>query len=80
MDLEICKLSHCSASVAGGTEIILLCKRIDKDDIEVRFFEFRHGQLYWEATGEFSSANVHEQVGNRCVQLIVCFFFRFDCV
>lgn len=27
-DLIICKMSHCSASVAGGQEIILLCEKV----------------------------------------------------
>jgi hypothetical protein len=29
-DLVICKLSHCSASVAGGDEVILLCEKVAK--------------------------------------------------
>lgn len=29
-DLVICKLSDCSASVAGGKEIILLCEKVFK--------------------------------------------------
>lgn len=27
-DLVICKMSHCSAPVAGGREIILLCEKV----------------------------------------------------
>lgn len=29
-DLVICKLSHCSASVDGGLEMILLCEKVAK--------------------------------------------------
>ena len=49
MDLEICKLSHCTSTVRGGTEMILLCKKVDRDDVEVRFYELRNGQTYWES-------------------------------
>lgn len=29
-DLAICKLSHCSATVAGGLDMILLCEKVTK--------------------------------------------------
>ncbi|KAF0314765.1 Embryonic polarity protein dorsal [Amphibalanus amphitrite] len=61
-DLVIYKMSDCSASVAGGKDIILLCDKVTKDDIEVRFFEVRDNRLYWEAFGEFLPADVHKQV------------------
>lgn len=61
--LSIHKLSHACASAAGGTEIILLCEGIDRDDIEVRFFELRKGKVYWEANGEFKPSHVFKQVG-----------------
>jgi len=61
-DLVIFKMSDCSASVAGGKDIILLCDKVAKDDIEVRFFEVRENRLYWEAFGEFMPADVHKQV------------------
>lgn len=62
-DLNICKLSDCSASVTGGREIILLCEKIAKDDIRVKFFELNHeGALVWEDYGEFNQSNVHKQV------------------
>lgn len=31
-DLVICKLSHCSGSVVGGNEIILLCEKVAKGE------------------------------------------------
>ncbi|XP_041985045.1 embryonic polarity protein dorsal-like isoform X3 [Aricia agestis] len=48
-DLFITKLSHCSASPKGGTEVILLCERITKEDISVVFFERGDGdRIVWE--------------------------------
>ncbi|XP_077287048.1 embryonic polarity protein dorsal-like isoform X2 [Arctopsyche grandis] len=61
-ELVICKMSHCSASVAGGQEIILLCEKVAKEDISVRFYEEINGDLKWEGLGEFQHANVHKQV------------------
>jgi len=37
-DLTIMKLSECSSPVIGNREIILLCDKVSKDDIEIRFF------------------------------------------
>lgn len=60
-DLVICKLSHCSASVAGGQEVILLCEKVAKEDISVRFFEEKDGQVVWEGFGDFTPTQVHKQ-------------------
>lgn len=35
-ELIITKLSHCSAPVSGGKEMILLCDRVTKDDVQGR--------------------------------------------
>ncbi|XP_049790024.1 embryonic polarity protein dorsal-like isoform X2 [Schistocerca nitens] len=61
-DLVICKLSDCTATVAGGKEIILLCEKVAKEDIQVRFFEEQGGQVMWEGFGEFQPTQVHKQV------------------
>lgn len=62
-ELVITKLSHCSAPVSGGQEIILLCDRVTKDDIQIRFFEEQPGQLLvWEAFADFQPNDVHKQV------------------
>ncbi|XP_055636534.1 proto-oncogene c-Rel-like isoform X6 [Toxorhynchites rutilus septentrionalis] len=61
-DLVICKLSDVTASVAGGKEIILLCEKVAKEDIAVRFYEEQHGKILWEGDGEFQHTNVHKQV------------------
>ncbi|XP_078036219.1 dorsal isoform X1 [Augochlora pura] len=60
-DLVISKLSHCSASVAGGMEMILLCEKVAKEDIQVRFFEEKDGQVVWEGSGDFQPTHVHKQ-------------------
>lgn len=62
-ELIITKLSHYAAPCTGGKEIILLCDRVAKDDIQVRFFhETVDYALIWEAYGEFLPNDVHKQV------------------
>ncbi|XP_055309573.1 embryonic polarity protein dorsal-like isoform X2 [Sitodiplosis mosellana] len=61
-DLVICKLSKPSCNVAGGDEIILLCEKVAKEDIQVRFFEENQGVIVWEGYGDFQHTNVHKQV------------------
>ncbi|XP_043111842.1 proto-oncogene c-Rel [Puntigrus tetrazona] len=56
-ELRICRVNKNSGSVKGGDEIFLLCDKVQKDDIEVRFFT-----QTWEAKGSFSQADVHRQV------------------
>ncbi|XP_054157157.1 embryonic polarity protein dorsal-like [Oppia nitens] len=60
-ELAIGKLSHCSAPVTGGQEVILLCDRVVKDDIQVRFYEeTADGILVWEAYAEFRAQDIHK--------------------
>lgn len=61
-DLIIVDISDNSSSVIGGKKIILLCEKVLKDDIAVRFFEEIDGELVWEAFGDFTQKNVHRQV------------------
>lgn len=62
-ELVICKMSDCSADVRGGREIILLCEKVAKEDIRVRFYEVDYNDhVTWEAYGEFNHTNVHKQV------------------
>ncbi|XP_075224154.1 uncharacterized protein LOC142325996 isoform X1 [Lycorma delicatula] len=61
-DLVIVKLSHCSATVAGGQEVILLCEKVAKEDIAVRLFEEQDGNIVWEGLCDFTPAQVHKQV------------------
>ncbi|XP_070697317.1 proto-oncogene c-Rel [Pempheris klunzingeri] len=57
-ELRICRVNRNSGGVKGGDEIFLLCDKVQKDDIEVRFFS----DDGWEAKGSFSQADVHRQV------------------
>nr|CAD7431383.1 unnamed protein product [Timema monikensis] len=61
-DLVICRLSDCSCTVAGGKEIILLCEKVAKEDIQVRFYEERDGHMVWEGFADFQPTHVHKQV------------------
>ncbi|XP_001949498.2 embryonic polarity protein dorsal isoform X1 [Acyrthosiphon pisum] len=61
-DLSICRLSDAAASVVGDKEIILLCEKVTKDDIQVRFFEEKDGKCIWEDYGVFKASDVHKQV------------------
>ncbi|XP_044145067.1 proto-oncogene c-Rel [Bufo gargarizans] len=56
-ELRICRVNKNCGSAAGGDEIFLLCDKVQKDDIEVRFFSNT-----WEDKGQFGQADVHRQV------------------
>ncbi|XP_068088505.1 proto-oncogene c-Rel isoform X2 [Hyperolius riggenbachi] len=56
-ELRICRVNKNCGSAAGGDEIFLLCDKVQKDDIEVRFFTDN-----WEGRGHFGQADVHRQV------------------
>merc|ERR1712209_32655 len=56
-------MTECSASVAGGKEILLFCEKVTKDDIQVRFYEEKNDQLIWEGFGDFQPSDVHKQYG-----------------
>ncbi|XP_056298194.1 transcription factor p65 isoform X2 [Pseudoliparis swirei] len=56
-ELKICRVNSNSGGCKGGDEIFLLCDKVQKEDIEVRFF-----QDSWEGKGSFSQADVHRQV------------------
>ncbi|XP_075224159.1 embryonic polarity protein dorsal-like isoform X2 [Lycorma delicatula] len=60
-DLIIVGLSHNSASVAGGQQVILLCEKVSKDDIAVRLFEEKDNNIIWEACCDFNPTDVHKQ-------------------
>lgn len=56
-ELRICRVNKNCGSAAGAEEIFLLCDKVQKDDIEVRFFTNT-----WEDKGQFGQADVHRQV------------------
>ncbi|KAM7409209.1 hypothetical protein PAMA_002755 [Pampus argenteus] len=59
-NLKISRLDKTCGSVLGGDEIFLLCDKVQKDDIEIRFYE-EDDEGGWEAFGDFSPTDVHKQ-------------------
>ncbi|XP_039996104.1 LOW QUALITY PROTEIN: nuclear factor NF-kappa-B p100 subunit [Xiphias gladius] len=59
-NLKISRMDKTSGSVLGGDEIFLLCDKVQKDDIEIRFYEDDE-EGSWEAFGDFSPTDVHKQ-------------------
>lgn len=63
-NLVIHKLSHAAGSARGGQQIILLCERVKKEEIQVEFRQLEAGTgiTIWSAFGRFEEADVHRQV------------------
>ncbi|XP_013391679.1 putative transcription factor p65 homolog [Lingula anatina] len=62
-DLVICRLSRHAGNVRGNDEVFLLCDKVQKEDIQVRFYkESDNGDLEWEGFGDFGQSDVHRQV------------------
>uniref|UniRef100_A0A671Y885 Nuclear factor of kappa light polypeptide gene enhancer in B-cells 2 (p49/p100) n=1 Tax=Sparus aurata TaxID=8175 RepID=A0A671Y885_SPAAU len=59
-NLKISRMDKTCGSVLGGDEIFLLCDKVQKDDIEIRFYE-EDDEGGWEAFGDFSPTDVHKQ-------------------
>ncbi|XP_076250949.1 embryonic polarity protein dorsal-like isoform X1 [Rhynchophorus ferrugineus] len=61
-DLSIVKLSDCVSYVDGGRkDIILLCEKVAKEDIEIHFYELENDKKVWEAKADFQPSQVHKQ-------------------
>ncbi|XP_064177056.1 nuclear factor NF-kappa-B p100 subunit-like isoform X1 [Anguilla rostrata] len=60
-NLKITRMDKTCGSVLGGDEIFLLCDKVQKDDIEIRFYEGEEEEDCWEAFGDFSPTDVHKQ-------------------
>ncbi|XP_063047238.1 nuclear factor NF-kappa-B p100 subunit isoform X2 [Engraulis encrasicolus] len=63
-NLKISRMDKTCGSVLGGDEIFLLCDKVQKDDIDVRFYEeddAAPGVGPWEAFADFSPTDVHKQ-------------------
>ncbi|XP_030059288.1 nuclear factor NF-kappa-B p100 subunit isoform X2 [Microcaecilia unicolor] len=58
-NLKISRMDKTAGSVRGGDEVYLLCDKVQKDDIEVRFYE--DDDNGWQAFGDFSPTDVHKQ-------------------
>jgi len=54
--LKICRVDKLYSKSSGNEEIFLLCDKVQKEDIEVVFFDDG-----WEACGEFCLFDVHRQ-------------------
>ncbi|XP_066572459.1 nuclear factor NF-kappa-B p105 subunit isoform X1 [Amia ocellicauda] len=59
--LKILRMDRMSGSVAGGEEVFLLCDKVQKDDIQVRFYQEDDIGTCWEAFGKFGPTDVHRQ-------------------
>nr|XP_018903705.1 PREDICTED: putative transcription factor p65 homolog isoform X3 [Bemisia tabaci] len=61
-NLQICRICPPSASVLGGTEVILTCEKVTRDDIEIWIYEKNSsGEIVWEEKTEFQPQDVHHQ-------------------
>uniref|UniRef100_A0A672GL48 Nuclear factor of kappa light polypeptide gene enhancer in B-cells 1 n=1 Tax=Salarias fasciatus TaxID=181472 RepID=A0A672GL48_SALFA len=60
-NLKIVRMDRTAGCVTGGEEVYLLCDKVQKDDIQVRFYEEDDSGLIWEALGDFSPTDVHRQ-------------------
>lgn len=60
-DLIICRVDRSSGKAKGGDEVFLLCEKVGKDDIKVRFYEEENGEVMWEGFGDFGQGDVHRQ-------------------
>ena len=50
-------MSDNTAPAEGGKKIIILCEKVSKEDIKVRFFDYNG----WEEWADFGSSGVHKQ-------------------
>jgi len=57
-DLQIVKISDDEAPAKGGKLIIILCEKILKNDVKVRFF---NNDNTWQAYGMFRPEDIHHQ-------------------
>ncbi|XP_030564899.1 embryonic polarity protein dorsal isoform X2 [Drosophila novamexicana] len=61
-ELTINRLCSCSSKLSGGDQIIMLCEKISKDDIRIRFFETNEaGVEIWEAYADFQPTDIYKQ-------------------
>ncbi|KAE8630728.1 hypothetical protein XENTR_v10000934 [Xenopus tropicalis] len=60
-NLKIVRMDRTAGCVTGGEEVYLLCDKVQKDDIQVRFYEEDENGGFWEGFGDFSPTDVHRQ-------------------
>merc|ERR1719208_421411 len=56
-ELQIMDMSDNTAPADGGKKIIILCEKVSKEDIKVRFFDYNG----WEEYADFGPSDVHKQ-------------------
>merc|ERR1712214_182011 len=56
-ELQIMDMSDNTAPAEGGKKIIILCEKVSKEDIKVRFFDYNG----WEEYADFGPSDVHKQ-------------------
>ncbi|XP_030763617.1 embryonic polarity protein dorsal-like [Sitophilus oryzae] len=59
-DLTIVKLSSRVGYVDIPKNIILVCDKVAKDDIEIHFFEMKNDEIVWSAKADFLQHQVHK--------------------
>merc|ERR1711892_507000 len=59
-ELHIMDISDNTAPVHGGKKIIVLCERVARDDIRIKFYDSDPGS-HWEEWGDFQAGDVHKQ-------------------
>ncbi|XP_053613182.1 embryonic polarity protein dorsal isoform X3 [Plodia interpunctella] len=59
-DLQIAQISHCSGPMKGGTRVILLCEKVNREDTAVVFYQEENGQEVWRERAHIEA--VHKQV------------------
>ncbi|XP_064457251.1 nuclear factor NF-kappa-B p110 subunit-like isoform X2 [Ornithodoros turicata] len=57
--LKITKVNRTSGSCVGNDEVWILCEKVNKKDIQIRFFDMDES---WQANATFSESDVHYQV------------------
>ncbi|XP_069086309.1 nuclear factor NF-kappa-B p105 subunit isoform X1 [Pleurodeles waltl] len=60
-NLKIVRMDRTAGCVTGGEEVYLLCDKVQKDDIQIRFYEEDENGGSWEGFGDFSPTDVHRQ-------------------
>ncbi|XP_053317513.1 nuclear factor NF-kappa-B p105 subunit isoform X2 [Spea bombifrons] len=60
-NLKIVRMDRTAGCVTGGEEVYLLCDKVQKDDIQIRFYEEDEKGGLWEGFGDFSPTDVHRQ-------------------
>lgn len=58
--LQIIDISPNTATVDGGEKIIILCERVARDDIKVKFYDTDPG-THWEEWVHLQVSSVHNQ-------------------